>query len=87
MKNEKWSRTLLFFLSLTSFILTFLLYNTNTRHNKFVTTYKLETDSLREVNFILNIELGRHEVSREEVLGKYPKVNKEYQKFYKYETE
>ena len=94
MKNENWSRTLLFFLSLTSFILTFLLYKTNTRHNKFVTTYKLETDSLqiltdslREVNFILNIELGRHEVSREEVLGKYPKVNKEYQKFYKYETE
>jgi hypothetical protein len=94
MKNENWLKTLLVFLSLTSFILTFLLYNTNTRYNKFETTYKLETDSLqiltdslREENFILNVEIGRHEVSREEILGKYPKVNKEYQQFYEHETE
>ena len=62
MKNENWLKTLLVFLSLTSFILTFLLYNTNTRYNKFETTYKLETDSLqattdslREENFILKL--------------------------------
>jgi hypothetical protein len=94
MKNENWLKTLLVFLSLTSFILTFLLYNTNTRYNKFETTYKLETDSLqattdslREENFILNVEIMRHEMSREGVLGKYPKVNSEYQKFYGHETE
>jgi hypothetical protein len=94
MKNENWLKTLLVFLSLTSFILTFLLYNTNTRYNKFETTYKLETDSLqattdslREENFILNVEIMRHEMSREGVLVKYPKVNSEYQKFYGHETE
>ena len=49
MKNGNWLKTLLVFLSLTSFILTFLLYNTNTRYNKFETTYKLETDSLGQL--------------------------------------
>ena len=94
MKNGNWLKTLLVFLSLTSFILTFLLYNTNTRYNKFETTYKLETDSLqaitdslREENFILNVEIGRHELTRDGILKKYPKVNKEYQEFYGHETE
>jgi hypothetical protein len=54
---------------------------------KQIDSLQILTDSLREENFMLNVEIGRHEVSREEVLGKYPKVNKEYQKFYEHETE
>jgi hypothetical protein len=44
-------------------------------------------DSLRDELFNERVDAGRHEVSREEVLNKYPKVKKEYESFYNHQTE
>jgi hypothetical protein len=47
-----------------------------------------ERDSLINLNFRNQIEAGRHEVTRYEILEtKYPKVNKEYEYFYEHQTE
>jgi len=45
------------------------------------------SDSLRDELFIERVDAGRHEVSREEILGKYPKIAKEYDDFYSHQTE
>jgi hypothetical protein len=45
------------------------------------------TDSLRDELFIERVDAGRHEVTREEILTKYPKVAKEYDDFYTHQTE
>ena len=45
------------------------------------------TDSLRDELFIERIDAGRHEITREEILGKYPKIAKEYDEFYSHNTE
>ena len=44
-------------------------------------------DSLNEELFNKELEIGKHELTREEVLSKYPKVKKEYYLFYKHKTE
>lgn len=44
-------------------------------------------DSLRDELFIEKVDAGRHEVTREEVLNKYPKIKKEYESFYEHQTE
>jgi hypothetical protein len=44
-------------------------------------------DSLRDELFIERVDAGRHEISREEILNKYPKVKKEYEDFYSHQTE
>jgi hypothetical protein len=44
-------------------------------------------DSLTNEVFIREVEMGRHEVTREEILSKYPKVKEEYNLFYKHQTE
>lgn len=44
-------------------------------------------DSLRDELFIERVDAGRHEITREEILGKYPKVAQEYDEFYSHQTE
>jgi len=44
-------------------------------------------DSLHDENFNLNVEIGRHEITREEIFYTYPKVGKEYQEYYEHKTE
>lgn len=44
-------------------------------------------DSLTNEVFIRELEIGRHEVTREEILSKYPKVKEEYNLFYIQKTE
>lgn len=44
-------------------------------------------DSLRNEVFNERVESGRHEITREEVLNKYPKIKKEYNLFYEHQTE
>lgn len=44
-------------------------------------------DSLRDELFIERVDAGRHEITREEILGKYPKIAKEYDEFYSHQTE
>jgi len=46
-----------------------------------------ERDSLRDELFIERVDAGRHEITREEILNKYPKVKKEYEDFYSHQTE
>ena len=45
------------------------------------------SDSLRDELFNEQVDAGRHEITREEILGKYPKVAKEYDEFYSHNTE
>lgn len=44
-------------------------------------------DSLRDELFNERVDAGRHEVAREEILSKYPKIAKEYDAFYSNQTE
>jgi hypothetical protein len=46
-----------------------------------------ERDSLRDELFIERVDAGRHALTREDILNKYPKVKKEYNNFYNYQTE
>jgi len=57
-------------------------------------TFSKETDSvlcildtLRSDLFIERVESGRHELTREEILNKYPKIKKEYEEYYNHQTE
>jgi len=44
-------------------------------------------DSLMNELFIERVEAGRHEITREEILSKYPKTKQEYEFFYEHQTE
>jgi hypothetical protein len=44
-------------------------------------------DSLHDEAFILHVEMGRHEITREEILTKYPKVYDEYNSYLYTQTE
>lgn len=44
-------------------------------------------DSLHDEAFILNVELGRHQITREEILTKYPKIYEEYNTYLYTQTE
>jgi hypothetical protein len=46
-----------------------------------------QVDSLRDELFIEKVDAGRHELTREEIFGKYPKVAKEYDEYYSHQTE
>lgn len=46
-----------------------------------------EFDSLTSELFNAQTELGRHQLTRDEILKKYPEVNKEYTFFYEHQTE
>ena len=46
-----------------------------------------EIDSLNNELFNERVDAGRHEMAREEILGKYPKIAKEYDEFYLHQTE
>ena len=44
-------------------------------------------DSLYDALFIEKVDAGRHELTRDEILNKYPKVKKEYEEYYNHQTE
>ena len=46
-----------------------------------------QNDSLKDELFIERVDAARHELTREGILGKYPKIAKEYDAFYIHETE
>lgn len=46
-----------------------------------------QIDSLHDETFILGVENMRHEITRDEVLSKYPKVYEEYNSYLSTETE
>lgn len=45
------------------------------------------SDSLHEELFNAQVELGRHEMAREEILKKNKSLYKQYEKYYNHETE
>jgi hypothetical protein len=45
------------------------------------------TDSLQDELFNEKADAGRHELTRDEIFHKYPKVGEEYDKYYQHETE
>jgi hypothetical protein len=45
------------------------------------------TDSLHDDLFNEKTDAGRHELTRDEIFHKYPKVGEEYEKYYQHETE
>ena len=46
-----------------------------------------DCDSLRDELFNEKVDAGRHELTRDEILSKYPKVKKEYEEYYEHQTE
>jgi hypothetical protein len=66
------------------------IYFQNERINQFkveVKSLQSTIDSLHDADFNNKSEIGRHELTREEILNKYPKVLKEYNAYYEHETE
>lgn len=59
---------------------------------KVVTTKQIDSlttvsDSLRDEQFMLNVEIGRHEITREEMFTKFPNLEKQYNAYYEHQTE
>jgi hypothetical protein len=44
-------------------------------------------DSLRMELFISNVEIGRHELTRDAILKPNKSINKQYEEYYNHETE
>ena len=55
--------------------------------SKLIYSLERENDSLTNELFIERVDGARHEITREEILSKYPKVAKEYDEFYNHNTE
>ena len=52
-----------------------------------VSYLKLQNDSLTDENFNLNVELGRHVLTRDEMFLKYNGLEKDYNNYLEHETE
>ena len=87
MENKNVLKITSIVLLLTSFILSFFLYRTNTKYNQLEVKSSNTIDSLRDELFIEKTDNGRHEITRDEIFNKYPQVGKEYNQFYEHETE
>ena len=46
-----------------------------------------QRDSLHDELFIEKVDAGRHELTRDAILNKYPEVKKEYEEYYNHQTE
>lgn len=75
-------------------IMTFEFFEKDRMYNEYKVTTTKQIDSLSNVSdslhdelFNSNVEVGRHEITREEILSKYPKVKKEYEEYYEHQTE
>jgi hypothetical protein len=103
MKNETLLRGTIVALSLTLVIVVFFYSEVDRKYNELKTTRTFDgdtlvskstyedvtqlADSLHDEIFQERVESGRHEITRDEVLSKYPKVKKEYELFYEHQTE
>jgi hypothetical protein len=52
-----------------------------------VKTQQNVIDSLRMELFISNVEIGRHELTRDAILKPNKSINKQYEEYYNHETE
>ena len=103
MKNETLLRGTIAALCLTLVIVIFFYSEVDRKYNELKTTRVFEGDTLvakpafedatKAADSLMNelfnerVESGRHEVTREEILNRYPKVKREYELFYEHQTE
>ena len=57
------------------------------QNGKLIDSLTNTVDSLEGELFNERVDAGRHEITREEILTKYPKIAKEYDEFYTHNTE
>jgi len=55
--------------------------------SKHIDSLQTLSDSLRDEQFMLNVEIGRHEITREEMFTKFPNLEKQYNAYYEHQTE
>jgi hypothetical protein len=58
----------------------------NNQKNK-IDNLTFDRDSLQAEIFILKVELGRHELTREEMFSRHKELEKEYNEYIEHETE
>ena len=87
MKNETILRGLLVFVLLGFFIMTFEYFEKDRVYQELKVSSSIQIDSLRDENFILNVELGRDELTWEYVKEKFPNVYNNAMNFRSHETE
>lgn len=87
MKTEATIRGLLALSLITLSIVSFFFVESQRKFDEYKITTEKEIDELIQTQFSLNIEIGRHELTREYVLSKYPNVKKEYENHYEHKTE
>jgi len=89
-KKNTWIRPLLVMVVITGLSVLVTLNRTEVKTNQLVLeneTLKNRVDSLDMEIFILNAEIGRHEITRDYFFGKHPKLQLEYENFLNHETE
>lgn len=69
-------------------LLTLLWVTTMWSNSSDIVKTQLETiDSLHMELFVSQVEIGRHELTREAILKPNKKINKQYEEYYNHETE
>lgn len=90
MKNETKLKIGFVFSVLTSLWLTVMWNNsimTVNQQKNTIDSLKNRSDSLKDENFILNVELGRNDLTWEYVKEKFPNVYNDAMKYKSHETE
>jgi hypothetical protein len=87
MKNETILRGILAFVLLSFIIMTFGYFEKDRVYQELKVSSSIQIDSLRDENFILNVELGRDELTWEYVKEKFPNVYNNAMNFKSHETE
>ena len=89
-KENTWIRPLLVIIVISGLSALAVLNRTDAETKQLVSNNQMlekKIDSLTTEIFILNSEIGRHEITREEILSKYPKIKAEYENYYEHQTE
>ena len=87
MKTETTIRGLLALSLITLSIVLFFFVENQRKFDEYKVTTEKEINELIETQFQLNVEILRHESTREDILSKYHNIKKEYEGHYEHETE
>jgi hypothetical protein len=72
---------------LTLIIVQFFYFENVRKFDEYKDSSIKQIDSLNDELFNEQSDAGRHELTRDEIFHKYPKIGKEYEKYYQHETE
>ena len=87
MKTETTIRGLLALSLISLSIVLYFFVENQRKFDEYKVTTEKEINELIETQFQLNVEILRHESTREDILSKYPNIKKEYEGHYEHETE